>query len=87
LENVEDETILNCVGTNIIGSLLCSKYVIRVLKTQEKGGHIFEMNGFGSHDQVQSGLTVYGMTKKACDYMGRSISAEYNTTNIGIHSK
>jgi chlorophyll(ide) b reductase len=39
---------LQIVSTNLIGSLICTREAIRVMKKQPKGGHIFNMDGAGS---------------------------------------
>lgn len=36
------------VSANLIGSLLCTREAIRVMKSQPKGGHVFNMDGAGS---------------------------------------
>ena len=36
------------MSTNLIGSLICTREAIRVMKKQPKGGHIFNMDGAGS---------------------------------------
>jgi len=84
LDEVPDENIRKCVEINLLGSLYCSKYILKVFKNQSHG-HLFEMEGFGSHNQVREGLTVYGMTKNALRYLGRSLANEYSKTNIGVH--
>jgi chlorophyll(ide) b reductase len=51
LDDLSIGQIQNCVNINILGSLYSSKYVLKLFKKQSHG-HLFEMNGFGSHDQV-----------------------------------
>ncbi|CAN6441693.1 unnamed protein product [Victoria cruziana] len=43
-----DEEISQIVSTNLVGSLICTREAIRVMGAQQKGGHIFNMDGAGS---------------------------------------
>lgn len=36
------------VSTNLVGSILCTREAMHVMKNQNKGGHIFNMDGAGS---------------------------------------
>lgn len=39
---------LQIVSTNLVGSLLCTREAMDVMQYQEKGGHVFNMDGAGS---------------------------------------
>lgn len=40
--------ICQIVSTNLVGSLLCTREAMHVMESQEKGGHVFNMDGAGS---------------------------------------
>ena len=63
---------LQIVSANMIGSLICTREAIRVMKLQRKGGHIFNMDGAGSGGSSTPLTAVY--EKMNCD-------------NIHLHSK
>jgi len=76
----------SCVEINSIGSLFCSKYAIQVIDKQENGGHIFQMEGYGSNGQMRKGgPLVYGMTKFGLSYLGQALAVECEGTNVGVH--
>lgn len=45
---VHQNHFIQIVSTNLIGSILCTKEAIQIMKTQCKGGHVFNMDGAGS---------------------------------------
>ncbi|XP_035539330.1 probable chlorophyll(ide) b reductase NYC1, chloroplastic isoform X2 [Juglans regia] len=64
-----DEDIRQIVSTNLVGSLLCTREAMQVMKNQYKGGHIFNMDGAGSGGSRGSGgsstpLTAVGSSVK-----------------------
>jgi len=49
------------------------------------GGHIYLMEGFGSKDEKQPGLCVYGCTKRATTYLGKALNRELaNAPNVKL---
>ncbi|KAJ8562499.1 hypothetical protein K7X08_011790 [Anisodus acutangulus] len=58
-----DNDIQEIVFTNLIGSILCTKEAIQIMKTQSKGGHVFNMDGAGSGGSSTPLTAVYGSTK------------------------
>jgi len=85
-QNLDDEAMRSCVEINSIGSLFCSKYAMQVMKKQDHGGHIFQMEGYGSHGQFRKGgPQVYGMTKYGLSYLGQALAVECEGTNVGVH--
>ncbi|MED6113965.1 putative chlorophyll(ide) b reductase nyc1, chloroplastic, variant 3 [Stylosanthes scabra] len=43
-----DEDIKQIVSTNLVGSILCTREAIRIMRNQTRAGHIFNMDGAGS---------------------------------------
>ncbi|MCO5594997.1 hypothetical protein L7F22_049034 [Adiantum nelumboides] len=64
LVQFSDDDIRQIVEANLIVSLICTREVIRVMKLQPKGGHVFNMDEAGSGGSTSTPLTaVYGATK------------------------
>lgn len=81
-----DEDISQIVSTNLIGSLICTKEAMRVMKLQEKGGHIFNMDGAGSGGSSTPLYAVYGSTKCGLRQLNGSLLKECKKSKIGIHT-
>lgn len=81
-----DEDISQIVSTNLVGSLICTKEAMRVMKLQEKGGHIFNMDGAGSGGSSTPLYAVYGSTKCGLRQLNGSLLKECKKSRIGIHT-
>ena len=47
-------------------------------------GQVWSMEGFGSGDQMQPGMTPYGATKRAVRYLTRSLQKEVKDTGVQV---
>lgn len=56
----------------IYGSSIAFKY----MKDQEKGGQIYNIEGYGSNDAMMTGLSIYGTSKRATTYFTRALAKE-----------
>lgn len=81
-----DDDINQIVSTNLIGSLICTKEAMRVMKLQEKGGHIFNMDGAGSGGSSTPLYAVYGSTKCGLRQLNASLLKECKKSKVGIHT-
>ncbi|GMH18031.1 hypothetical protein Nepgr_019872 [Nepenthes gracilis] len=81
-----DEDVQQIVSTNLIGSILCTREAMRVLGGQDKGGHIFNMDGAGSGGSSTPLTAVYGSTKCGLRQLQASLLKESRRTNIGVHT-
>eukprot|EP01018_Ginkgo_biloba_P001859 Gb_29139 [translate_table: standard] len=81
-----DEEINQIVSTNLIGSLICTREAIRVMKMQAKGGHVFNMDGSGSGGSSTPLTAVYGSTKCGLRQLHTSVLKECKRSNMGIHT-
>ncbi|XP_057817378.2 probable chlorophyll(ide) b reductase NYC1, chloroplastic isoform X2 [Cryptomeria japonica] len=81
-----DEDINQIVSTNLIGSLICTREAIRLMKSQEKGGHIFNMDGAGSGGSSTPLTAVYGATKCGLRQLHASLLKECKRSKVGIHT-
>ena len=49
---------------------------VRVMKDQERGGHIFNMDGAGADGNATPSFAAYGATKRCLSQLGKSLQAE-----------
>ena len=85
----QDEDIASVVNTNILGVMYGTKAAINAMKSQSKGGHIFNMDGAGADGTATPRFAAYGATKRSLDQLNKSIRAELNIAkinNVGIHA-
>ncbi|GIL79095.1 hypothetical protein Vretimale_11 [Volvox reticuliferus] len=84
-----DEELQQIVSTNVLGVMLCCKEAIRVMRTQNSHGHIFNMDGAGADGNATPRFAAYGATKRSLAQLGKSLSAELEILgirNVAIHN-
>lgn len=81
-----DEDIQQIVSTNLVGSILCTREAMWVMESQEKAGHIFNMDGAGSGGSSTPLTAVYGSTKCGLRQLQSSLLKESRRTKIGVHT-
>ncbi|KAJ7513557.1 hypothetical protein O6H91_23G004200 [Diphasiastrum complanatum] len=81
-----NEEIEQIISTNLLGSIICTREAIRIMKSQPKKGHIFNMDGAGS-DGASTPLTaVYGASKSGLRQFHASLLKECRRSRVGIHT-
>lgn len=80
------EEIERVVSTNLMGSLICTREAILLMKKQERGGHVFNMDGAGSGGSATPKYAAYGATKCALRQFHASILEEGKKGRVGIHT-
>ncbi|KAL5572657.1 hypothetical protein UlMin_022254 [Ulmus minor] len=81
-----DEEITQIVSTNLVGSLLCTREAMRIMRNQAKGGHIFNMDGAGSGGSSTPLTAVYGSTKCGLRQLQASLFKECKRSKVGVHT-
>ncbi|KAG7984287.1 hypothetical protein I3843_04G152200 [Carya illinoinensis] len=81
-----DGDIKQIVSTNLVGSLLCTREAMQVMKNQDKGGHIFNMDGAGSGGSSTPLTAVYGSTKCGLRQLQASLLKECKRSKVGVHT-
>ncbi|XP_028068704.1 probable chlorophyll(ide) b reductase NYC1, chloroplastic isoform X3 [Camellia sinensis] len=81
-----DEDIQQIVSTNLVGSILCTREAMHVMKNQNKGGHIFNMDGAGSGGSSTPLTAVYGSTKCGLRQLQSSLFKECKRSKVGVHT-
>ncbi|CAO2209368.1 unnamed protein product [Urochloa humidicola] len=86
LVTFSDDDITQIVSTNLVGSLLCTREAMNVMQYQEKGGHIFNMDGAGSGGSSTPLTAVYGSTKCGLRQFQSSLLKESRRSKVGVHT-
>lgn len=81
-----DEDIQQIVSTNLVGSILCTREAMRIMSNQNKGGHIFNMDGAGSGGSSTPLTAVYGSTKCGLRQLQSSLLKECKKSKVGMHT-
>ncbi|XP_027357598.1 probable chlorophyll(ide) b reductase NYC1, chloroplastic isoform X2 [Abrus precatorius] len=81
-----DEDIKQIVSTNLVGSILCTREAMRVMRNQANAGHIFNMDGAGSGGSSTPLTAVYGSTKCGLRQLQGSLLKECKRSKVGIHT-
>ncbi|GMH44832.1 hypothetical protein BSKO_12784 [Bryopsis sp. KO-2023] len=88
LSEFSDADLTEVIETNLLGTMLCCREAIRIMRDQPSDGHIFNMEGAGSNGRPTPRFAAYGATKRAITHFNESLSAELklqNINNVGIH--
>eukprot|EP00899_Mesostigma_viride_P028019 jgi/Mesvir1/8401/Mv12643-RA.1 len=78
----EGQEILDVVGTNTAGVLLCCREAIKMMRDQPNGGHVFNMDGAGADGGPTPRLAAYGATKRSLEQLTKSLQAELKILGI-----
>ncbi|XP_057468373.1 probable chlorophyll(ide) b reductase NYC1, chloroplastic [Actinidia eriantha] len=81
-----DEDIQQIVSTNLVGSILCTREAMHIMSSQDKGGHIFNMDGAGSGGSSTPLTAVYGSTKCGLRQLQSSLLKECKKSKVGVHT-
>jgi short-subunit dehydrogenase len=71
------------ITTNLVGLMNCNRVCMTGMY-QQKGGWIWNMEGFGSNGAIRPTVSVYGSTKYAVRYFTRAMVKELEKTPIKV---
>lgn len=82
---LDKKVIDRLIDIDLKGTILCSKLIMPVMIKQGHG-QIFNVEGYGSNDATQLGLSIYGTSKRAVTYFTEALTkeAEVCKTNVLI---
>ena len=84
LVDMQVSSIKAVVETNILGTLLCCRAVLKVM-LEQGSGHIFNMEGMGSNGMTMPMMLCYAMSKRAVPMIKKALVLETQGKNVGIH--
>ncbi|MFV8784218.1 SDR family NAD(P)-dependent oxidoreductase [Microbulbifer sp. SA54] len=73
------------VDTNLTGLLLACKVALAGMREQGHG-QIWNMEGFGSTGQTNTGMAAYGATKRGLNYLTASLQKEVKGTGVQVNT-
>ena len=80
---LEEKEISRLIEIDLKGTILCSKNIMKVMKKQGFG-QIYNVEGFGSDNAKNIGLSLYGTTKRAVTYFTEALAFENEKKNTGV---
>jgi len=79
--DLEVDLIRDLVETNITGAMFGAKVALAGFREQGRGA-FYNMEGLGSDGRQVQGLTLYGTSKRALNYLTDSLASEVKGTDI-----
>ncbi|XAR63578.1 Chlorophyll(ide) b reductase [Bertholletia excelsa] len=89
LSEASDEDLLEVVTTNTLGLMICCREAIKMMLSQPRGGHIFNIDGAGSDGRPTPRFAAYGATKRSVVHLTKSLQAELqmqDAKNVIVHN-
>jgi len=83
IQDLPEADIQRIVNTNLMGIFNGDSVAIKGM-TAQGFGYIWNMEGFGSNGQTQTGLSPYGSTKRAVTYLTKTLIKELKDSPVGI---
>ncbi len=80
---LEDSAINLVMDVDLKGTVMCSKYVMQEMM-ENKGGAIYNVEGYGSNDAKMLGLSIYGTSKRAVTYFTEALAKEADVKQTGV---
>jgi len=79
--DLDTHLIQDLVDTNITGAMYGAKVALEGFNEQGRGA-LYNMEGLGSDGRQVEGLTLYGSSKRALNYLTDSLASELKGTDI-----
>lgn len=80
---LDQPTVQSVLDTNLLGAVNGCHVAVRGMRAQG-GGHIYNMEGFGSSGSVRNGLALYGTSKAALRYYSRALARELEGGSVKL---
>ncbi|XP_015936966.1 chlorophyll(ide) b reductase NOL, chloroplastic isoform X4 [Arachis duranensis] len=82
LAEASDEDLIEVVTTNTLGLMICCREAIKMMASQPRGGHIFNIDGAGSDGRPTPRFAAYGATKRSVVHLTKSLQPGMVTTDL-----
>ncbi|XP_071725197.1 chlorophyll(ide) b reductase NOL, chloroplastic-like [Rutidosis leptorrhynchoides] len=89
LAEASDDDLIEVVTTNTLGLMICCREAIKMMQSQARGGHIFNIDGAGSDGRPTPRFAAYGATKRSVVHLTKSLQAELqmqDVKNVVVHN-
>ena len=81
--NLADDEISMMIDVDLKGTILASKYAMKVMEEQGYGA-IYTVEGHGSNDAIIPGISIYGTAKRGVTYFVKALAKEAEKNNLDI---
>ena len=81
--DIEEKTVNRLIDVDLKGTIICSKEIMKVFKSQGYGS-IYNVEGFGSNEEKQVGLSLYGTAKRGLTYFTDALTFEVKKSGLNI---
>ncbi|MEL7208151.1 MAG: SDR family oxidoreductase [Actinomycetota bacterium] len=81
----DPDAIAGVIDTNVTGALLGSRVALAGMLDQGHGA-VWNMEGFGSGNEAQPGMSAYGSSKRAVRYLTRALQKDIAGTGVQANS-
>ena len=83
LHEQDAEDLKSIVETNLTGMLYANKIAIAGMR-ELGAGQVWNMEGFGSDGRTQIGIASYGATKRAVNYLNKTLKKEVEGSGVQV---
>jgi NAD(P)-dependent dehydrogenase (short-subunit alcohol dehydrogenase family) len=66
------------------GAVLGSRLAVQLMEKQERGGYVYNVEGYGSNDAMMTGLNMYGTSKRAVTHFTQALAKELEEHNSKV---
>ena len=80
---LDKKVIDRLIDIDLKGTILCSKLIMPYM-IKQGSGQIYNVEGYGSNDATQLGLSIYGTSKRAVTYFTEALTKESETRNTNV---
>lgn len=80
---LDKKTIDRLIDIDLKGTILCSKLIMPVM-IEQGHGQIYNIEGYGSNDATQLGLSIYGTSKRAVTYFTEALAKEVEVKKTNV---
>mmetsp|Transcript_12694 Transcript_12694/g.32035 ORF Transcript_12694/g.32035 Transcript_12694/m.32035 type:complete len:309 (-) Transcript_12694:51-977(-) len=85
LHEAEGPVLEQVVSTNLMGAMFGCRAAIAVMRGQESGGKVFNMDGRGATGGATVGGAAYGASKRALPQLTQTLAAECKGSGVSVH--
>lgn len=78
------DQVQRVIDTNLLGVLHGCRVATAGMRTQPRGGFVYNVEGLGSKGETQVGLTTYGASKAGVGYLMKALRKDLAGSNVRI---
>lgn len=73
---LSEQEIDAILDIDLRGAVLGSRLAVRRMESQDEGGFVYNLEGYGSNDAMMLGLNMYGTSKRAVTHFTQALAKE-----------